>query len=82
MDIEIRIDETANAAYVRFASGKVFKSVEEGEFTVDYNRAGKVLGVEILGLKQYVARNGGTFKIPGRFVARVTAGKQSLKQTA
>ena len=81
-DIEIRMDQTANAAYVRYSPGKVFRTAEEGEFIVDYSRSGKVLGVEILGLSGYIARNGGVFKVPGRFVAARPATRSVLKQTA
>jgi uncharacterized protein YuzE len=71
--MDIRIDELANAAYVRVATGKVFKTAEEGEFTVDYSLTGRVLGVEILGLKQHRERHGGMIRIPSRYTASMLA---------
>ena len=70
--LEIRIDEQANAAYIRLASGKVHETRTVGEFQVDYSRSGKVLGIEILGLRQYLEKHG-SIKIPPRLLQQANA---------
>lgn len=70
--MEIRIDEQANAAYIRLASGAVYETKTVGEFGVDYSRTGRVLGIEIVGLRQYLAKHG-SIKIPPRFLAATKA---------
>jgi len=65
--MEIRIDETANAAYIVLARGKVHETKTVSGLHVDYSKAGKVLGIEILGLRQYLEKHG-AIKIPSRFL--------------
>lgn len=67
--MEIRIDETANAAYIVLSRGKVHETRTVAGFNVDYTRSGKVLGIEILGLRQYLEKHG-SIKIPGRFLGK------------
>lgn len=66
--IDIRTDAHANAAYIRLSKGKVHSTKEVGEFIVDYSRSGRVLGIEILGLREYLARHGGVVRIPPEFL--------------
>ena len=52
---EIDIDEQADAAYVRVAAGQVQETQEVADgILVDWDSAGSLLGVEVLGLKQRV----------------------------
>ena len=47
--MEIRIDPKADAAYIRLRKGKITRTEEvDGGYVLDYTRAGKVLGIEIL----------------------------------
>ena len=66
--MEIQIDEQADAAYIRLASGTVYETKTVGEFGVDYSCVGRVLGIEIVGLRQYLAKHG-SIKISPQFLA-------------
>lgn len=51
--MDIRIDSEADAAYIRLRRGKVVRTEELGDgYMLDYSRAGKVLGIEILFLSK------------------------------
>lgn len=65
--MEIRIDQQANAAYIRLAAGKVHETRVVSGLNVDYSRAGKVLGIEILGLREYLGKHG-SIKIPPKLL--------------
>jgi hypothetical protein len=53
----VEIDEQAWAVYVRFNKGTVAKTVElpspQGLVTVDFDRTEKVLGVELIGVREF-----------------------------
>ena len=44
--------------------GKVQTTRKVGEFIVDYSRTGRVVGLEILDLRDDLARHGGVIRIP------------------
>lgn len=51
--MEIRIDAEADAAYIRLRNGKVHRTEElPGGYMLDYSRAGKVIGIEVLHLSR------------------------------
>ncbi|OLV20228.1 DUF2283 domain-containing protein [Deinococcus marmoris] len=51
--MEIRIDTEADAAYIRLRKGKVHRTEELGEgYMLDFSRAGKVIGIEVLHLSK------------------------------
>ena len=51
--MKIDYDQAANAAYVRRFEGKVVDSEEVAPWVVyDYDEADKVVGIEILGVRQ------------------------------
>lgn len=66
--LEIRTDDHADAAYISLSKSEVHLTKEVGEFIVDYSRTGRVLGIEILGLRDYLARNGEVIRIPPEFL--------------
>ena len=53
----VEIDEEAWAVYVRFNKGTVAKTVElpslQGMVTVDFDRSEKVLGIELIGVREF-----------------------------
>ena len=61
--IDIRVDDEAGAAYVRYASGDVAETVEvfeEGTVAADVDSSGAILGIEVLSFDEDVlsqARN-------------------------
>lgn len=56
----VELDSEAHAAYIRFSSNKVFKTdpvVLDGVIvTADKDRAGNVIGIELVGVKQFGIR--------------------------
>ncbi len=59
--MEIRIDTEADAAYIRLRNGKVHRTEEiGGGYMLDYSRAGKVIGIEVLHLSK---KSGGVFGV-------------------
>ena len=46
--INIRYDSEADSLYFTLKKGKVFETRKKGLNLIDYNRKGKILGVEIL----------------------------------
>ena len=65
--MRIQYDERANAMFIRFRAGKSFRTEElAGGLAVDYNKAGKVVAVEVLNAKKYLS-NGGV-KVPERIL--------------
>lgn len=49
--MRIRFDPIADAAYVQFRRGSAARTEEvPGGFIVDYNRLGKVIGIELLAI--------------------------------
>lgn len=65
--MQIHYDEQANAISVRFRTGRSVRTEElPGGLAVDYNRAGKVIAVEILNAKKHLL-NGGV-KVPDRIL--------------
>ncbi len=53
--MKITYDKIADAVYLTLKKGRVAKTVEVGEdFTVDRNRQGEVLGIEILNASRHL----------------------------
>ncbi|MUL43587.1 helix-turn-helix domain-containing protein [Streptomonospora sp. PA3] len=48
----VSIDQEADAAYLGLAEEPVARSVEHGSFVADYGSDGRVLGIEVLTLRQ------------------------------
>lgn len=48
--------------------GKVQTTKKVGEFIVDYSRAGRIVGLEILDLRDDLAWHGGVIRIPPEFL--------------
>ncbi len=58
----IRFDTVADAVYVQFRAGQSVRTVETKDgLAVDYNRTGKVIGVEVLSVSKRFPKG---FKIP------------------
>ena len=51
------MDSAAHAAYIRFSSNKVFKTVvvdvDHCLVTIDLNEAGAVIGIELVGVAEF-----------------------------
>ena len=55
--MKLRVDEKADALYLRLNEAAIVESEEvESGVILDYDRKGRVVGVEILGLKARVKR--------------------------
>lgn len=64
--MQIRFDPAADAAYVQFRTGTSIKTEETKDgFVVDYNRSGKVIGIEVLAMSKRFPKG---FKIPARLL--------------
>ncbi len=62
----IHFDTKADAVYVQFRAGQSVRTEETKDgFAVDYNRTGKVIGVEVLSVSK---RFPDGFKIPDRIL--------------
>jgi uncharacterized protein YuzE len=46
--MQIKHDALADALYIKLKRGKVAETKEEGPYLVDYDKQGKVLGIEVL----------------------------------
>jgi uncharacterized protein YuzE len=53
----VEIDTEATAAYIRFGAGKVARTqpfaTTDNFFNVDFDRAGRIVGIEVIGLKEF-----------------------------
>lgn len=74
----VEVDTEAGAAYIRFRKGKVAKTVvQQGGMplvTIDLDKAGNVLGVEIVGVEEFTL---GVLleKVPFVQISQVEAGE-------
>ena len=65
--IDMTYDSEADAAYIHLARGKVAETKEEGPFIYDVDRAGKILGIEILSASKILAAGEWSkSRLPGR----------------
>jgi len=50
--LAVEFDETGTCLYIRFGDGRAAKTVEaQDEVLADYDRAGRLLGIEVVGLE-------------------------------
>ena len=62
--LDVEIDEEAGAGYVRYARAAVAETVEvweEGTVAADFDSAGNVLGIEVLGFGEDVLAHARAF---------------------
>lgn len=63
--MRVEIDEAVDAAYLylvpEIPAGAAVQTRELGEFLVDYDARGRLLGVEILGWSEYLRTHRGLF---------------------
>lgn len=54
--MKITYDKLADAMYIYFSTGKVFKTVEmEDSVIVDLDKKGNLVGIEVLGISSQVS---------------------------
>ena len=46
--MQIKIDKSADALYVKLKKGKIYKTKEQGVYLADYDKKGNLLGFEVL----------------------------------
>jgi uncharacterized protein YuzE len=56
--MQIKIDTTADALYIRLKRGKISKTKDRGDHFVDYDKKGNLLGFEILNFSKKVPMGG------------------------
>ena len=56
--MKIKIDITADALYIKLKRGKISKTENKGDYFVDYDKKGGILGFEILNFSKKVPIGG------------------------
>lgn len=52
--MQIKIDTTADALYIKLRRGKIAKTKNKGDHLVDYDKKGNLLGFEVLNFSKKV----------------------------
>ena len=52
--MQIKMDITADALYIKLKKGKISKTKNKGDYLVDYDKKGNLLGFEILNFSKKV----------------------------
>jgi uncharacterized protein YuzE len=52
--MQIKIDTTADALYIKLKRGKISKTENRGDHLVDYDKKGNLLGFEVLNFSKTV----------------------------
>ena len=52
--MQIKIDKTADALYIKLKKGKISKTKDKGDYLVDYDKKGNLLGFEVLNFSKKV----------------------------
>ena len=52
--MQIKLDTTADALYIRIKKGKISKTKNAGDYLVDYDKKGNLLGFEVLNVSKKV----------------------------
>ncbi len=52
--MQIKIDTTADALYIKLKKGKISKTEDRGDHLVDYDKKGNLLGFEVLNFSKTV----------------------------
>lgn len=52
--MQIKIDTIADVLYIKLKKGKISKTEDRGDYLVDYDKRGKLVGFEVLNLSKKV----------------------------
>ena len=52
--MQIKIDTAADALYIKLKKGKISKTQDRGDYLVDYDKKGNLLGFEVLNLSKKI----------------------------
>ena len=52
--MQIKVDTTADALYIKLKRGKISKTKDRGDYLVDYDKKGSLLGFEVLNFSRKV----------------------------
>jgi uncharacterized protein YuzE len=52
--MQIKLDTIADALYIKLKKGKIAKTENRGDYLVDYDKKGKLVGFEVLNLSKKV----------------------------
>ena len=52
--MQIKVDTTADALYIKLRRGKIAKTKDKGDHFVDYDKKGNLLGFEVLNFSKKV----------------------------
>ena len=54
--MQIKMDINADALYIKLKKGKISKTKNKGDYLVDYDKKGNLLGFEVLNFSKKVPR--------------------------